>query len=61
MRNVVDVASNSKTDINKMLISSMVPRRDSLNGKVRQLNIFLKKFCKKNDFAYVNHDNIKPR
>ena len=28
----------------KALISSIVPRRDNLNGKSRQLNIFLKKF-----------------
>ena len=60
VRNVVDVANNSKTDINKILISSIVPRRDNLNGKVRQF-IFLKKFCMENDFAYVNHGNIKPR
>ena len=60
VRNVVDVANNSKTDINKKLISSIVSRRDNLNGKVRQF-IFLKKFCMENDFAYVNHGNIKPR
>ena len=59
-RNFVDVTNNSKTDINKILISSIVPRRDNLNGKVRQF-IFLKKFCMENDFAYVNQGNIKPR
>ena len=57
----IEVANNSKTDTNKVLISSIVPRRDNLNGKVRQVNIFLKKFCMENDFAYVNHGNIKPR
>ena len=60
VRNVVDIANNSKTDINKILISSIVPRRDNLNGKVCQF-IFLKKFCMKIDFVYVNHGNIKPR
>ena len=50
VRNVVDVVNNSKTDIKK-LISSIVPRRDNLNGKVRQVNIFLKKLCMENDFA----------
>ena len=60
VRNVVDVANNSKTDINKILISSIVLRLDNLSGKVRQF-IFLKKFCMENDFAYVNHGNIKPR
>ena len=60
MKNVVDVANNSKTDINKISISSIVPRRDNLNGKVCQF-IFLKKFCMENDFGNVNHGNIKPR
>ena len=54
MKNVVDVANNSKTDINKISISSIAPRRDNLNGKVRQVNIFLKKFFMKKDFAYLN-------
>ena len=61
LRNVVDVANNSKTNINKILISSIVPRRDNLNGKVGQVNISLKKFFMEKDFAYVNHGNIKPR
>ena len=57
-RNFVDVTNNSKTDINKILISSIVPRRDHLNRKFCQF-IFLKKFCMENDSAYVNHGNIK--
>ena len=43
-RNIVEVANNSKTDTNKVLISSIVSRRDNLNGRGRQVNIFLKKF-----------------
>ena len=60
VRNVVDVADNSKTDTNKILVSSIVPQRDNLNGRVRQFT-FLKIFCTEDDFAYVNHDNTKPR
>ena len=44
-RNVPEVANNGKPDTNKELISSIVPRRDNLIGKGRQVNIFLKKFC----------------
>ena len=59
-RNIVEVAINSKTDqTNKLLISSIVARRDHLNGKGRQVNMFLKKFCMENDFVHVNHGNIK--
>ena len=60
-RNIEEVANNSKTDTNKVLISSIVPRRDNLNGKGRHVNMFLKKFCMENDFCYVNHGNIKSR
>ena len=59
-RNFVAAPNNSKTNINKKLISSIVPRRDNLNGRVRQF-IFLKKSCLENDFSFVNYDNIKPR
>ena len=41
VRNVVEVANNSKTDIKKVLISSIVFRPDNINGKVRQVNIVL--------------------
>ena len=54
VRDVVDVANNSKNDIKKILISSIVLRRDNLKGNVRQVNIFLKNLCMENDFAYVN-------
>ena len=32
-----------------------------LNGKGRQVDNILKKLCVENNFAYVNHDNIKPQ
>ena len=54
MSNIVEVANNSKTDTNKVLISSIISRRDNLNGKGRQVNIFLSKFFMENDFVYVN-------
>ena len=57
-KNVVEVANNSKTDSNKVLISSIVPQCDNL---VSLGKYFLKKFCMENDLVFVNHDNIKPR
>ena len=42
-RNIAEVAYNSKTDRNNVLISGIVPRRENLNGKGLQINIFLKK------------------
>ena len=58
-RNIVEVANNSKTDTRKVLIPSIVPRRNNLNGKGRQVSMFFKKFCMENVFVNVNHDNIK--
>ena len=60
-KNIIDVAKNSTTNENEILVSSIVPRRDSLNGKDRQVNNILQKLCVENNFVYVNHDNIKPR
>ena len=39
----------------------MVPRRDNLNGKGRQVNNILQKLCVEKNFAYVNRGNIKQR
>ena len=39
-RYIVEVANNSKTDTNKILISSEVLRRDNLNGKGLQVTKF---------------------
>ena len=60
-RNIVEVANNSETDASKVLVSSIVSRPDNLNGKGRQVNIVLKKFCMENYFVSVNHDNMKPQ
>ena len=40
VRYIVEVANNSKTDTNKILISSEVLRRDNLNGKGLQVTKF---------------------
>ena len=60
-KNIIDIAKSSKTNKNEILLSSIVPRRDSLNGKGRQVNNILQKLCIENNFIYINHDNIKPR
>ena len=60
-KNIVDIVKNSVTNKNEILVSSIVPRRDNLNGKGRQVNNILQKLCMENNFAYVNHSNIKPR
>ena len=60
-KNIIDIAKNSTTNKNEILVSSIVLRRDSLNGEGRQVNNILQKLCVENSFAYVNYSNIKPR
>ena len=60
-KNIIDIAKNSTTNKNEILVSSIVPRRDNLNGKGRQVYNIFQKICVENNFAYVNHDSIKPR
>ena len=59
-KNIIDIAKNSTTSKNEILVSSIVPRRDNLNGKGRQVNNILQKLWVENNFVYVNHDNMKP-
>ena len=42
VKNIIDMAKNCKDDKNEILISSLVPRLDNLNGKSRQVNSFEK-------------------
>ena len=60
-QNIIDVAKNSTTNKNEIAVSSIVLRRDILNGKGPQVNNILQKLCVENNFVYVNHDNIRPR
>ena len=60
-KNIIDIVKNSTTKKNQILVSSIVPQRDNLNGKGCQKNNILQKLCVENSFAYVNHDNIKPQ
>ena len=59
-KNIIDIAKSSTTNKNEILVSSIVPRRDNMNGQGRQINNILQKLCVENNFAYVNHGNIKP-
>ena len=40
-KNIIDIAKNSTANKNEILVSSIVPRRDNLNGKGRQVNNIL--------------------
>ena len=60
-KKIIDIAKNSTSNKNEMLISSIVLRRDNLKGNGRQVNNIFEKFNMKIIFALGNHDNIKSR
>ena len=59
-KNITDIAKNSTTIKKAILVSNIVPRRANMNGKGHQVYNILQKTCVEKNFAYVNHDNIKP-
>ena len=47
-----------KTDKNKIVVSTIVPRGDAYNTKAEKVNTLLKEFCEKNNTDTISHDNI---
>ena len=57
---IVQLAKSGKTDKSKVAISSLVPIKDKLNEKAKEVNTFLKEKCKENNFDLISHFNINP-
>ena len=57
---IVQLAKSAKTDKNKVAISSLVPRKDKLNLKTKEVNTFLKEKCKESNFDLISDFNINP-
>ena len=47
-----------KTDKNKIVVSTIVPRGAAYNTKAEKLNALLKTFCENNGIETISHDNI---
>ena len=46
-----------KTNENKIVTSTIVPRGDACNAKVEKVNSLLKEFCENNGIDLISHDN----
>ena len=46
-----------KTDKNKIVVSTIVPRGDASNTKSEKVNTLLKEFCENNCIDTASHDN----
>ena len=57
---IVNFAKSIKTDENSIVISSIVPRKDRLNNKAKEVNLHLKEKCEANNLSLIEHHNINP-
>ena len=57
---IVNFAKSIKTDENNIVISSIVPKKDRLNNKAKEVNLHLKEKCEANNLSLIEHHNINP-
>ena len=57
---IVNFAKSIKTDENNIVISSIVPRKDRLNNKAKEVNLHFKEKCEANNLSLIEHHNINP-
>ena len=59
--NILSLAKSSQQENNTVLVSSIVPRKDHLDKKGKEVNIILKKRCNEMNLAFISHGNIRTR
>ena len=57
---IVQLGKSAKTDKSNLAILSLVPRKDKLNAKAKEVNTFLKEKCEESNFDLISHCNINP-
>ena len=57
---ILQLSKSAKTDANKVAVSSVLPRKDKFNSKVKEVNIHLQDICSSNNLPLITHSNIKP-
>ena len=60
-RDIIKLTVSCKTQTNKVISSSIVPRYDNLNEKATRVNKCLKKECEARNICFVDHRNISPK
>ena len=56
--NILSLAKSSQQKNNTVLVSSVVPRKEYLHKKGKEVNIIWEKRCYEMNLAFVSHDNI---
>ena len=58
---VMRLALELKTEINDVMVSSIIPRGDDLNAKGKEVNLNLKAECEKYNLYFIDNANILPK
>ena len=59
--NISTLAKSSQQENITVLVSSIVPRKDHLDKKGKELNVILEKKCNEMNLAFISHGNIRTR
>ena len=57
--NILLLAKSSQQKNNTVLVSSVVPMKDHLRKKGKEVNIIWEKRCNEMNLAFISHDNIR--
>ena len=60
-RDIIKFTTSCKTQTNKVILFSIVPRYDNLNEKATRVNKCLKKECEARNICFIDHRNISPK
>ena len=59
--NILSLAKSSQQENNTVFVSSIVPRKDHLDKKCKEVNIIFEKRCNEMNLAFISHGNISTR
>ena len=57
-KNIIELATDMKTNNNNIMVSGIIPRNDKWNQKAMEVNSFLKSFCLNCKFYFIDNTNI---
>ena len=58
---ILDLVKQIKSDNNTVVISSILPRNDKYNEKVKIVNRTIKKMCSERNIGYIEHENFNEK
>ena len=57
---IIRLAKSVKTGANKAAVSSILPRKEKRNSKVKKVNTHLQDICFSYNLALITHSNVNP-